>query len=180
GVEGRVFAAARRKGREGGLGNAVTLRQAIDAALPAVAKSFTAQPLIEARLRRTLGTSYLYLGERRTAADQFEASRALYARHRGPDHPDTLTSMHDLANSYPDLGPPREAADHREPPRALQTANLGPDHPDTLRSMITLANSYHSLGRRAEALALREATLAMQKAKLGPDHPDILRSMNNL
>jgi serine/threonine-protein kinase len=86
-VEQRVFAAARPKGQAGSLGPAVTLRQAIDAALPAVAGGFADQPLVEARLRRTLGKSYLDLGEPRIAAEQFEASCALSARHRGPDDP---------------------------------------------------------------------------------------------
>src|SRR5262245_43415464 len=93
-VEGRVLAAARPEGQQGGLGHAVTLRQAIDAALPFVVEGFAAQPLVEARLRWTLGMSYLYLGEPRTAAEQFEASRTLYTRHRGPDDPQTLKSMY--------------------------------------------------------------------------------------
>ena len=74
--EDRVLAAARPEGRAGGLGRAVTLRQAIDAALPAVAQDFAAQPLVEARLRQTLGTSYYHLGDPAKAAEQFEASRA--------------------------------------------------------------------------------------------------------
>ena len=113
-VEQRVFAAARPKGQAGGLGREVTLRQALDAARPAVAQGFANQPLIEARLRRTLGQSYLYLGEPRTAAEQFEASRALDARHRGPDDPETLRSMFGLANSYHALGRRAEALKLRE------------------------------------------------------------------
>jgi hypothetical protein len=81
-VENRVFAAARPEGLEGGLGQAVTLRRAIQAALPFVAKSFPDQPLIEARLRRTLGMSFRYLSDWRTAAEQYEAARALYGTYR--------------------------------------------------------------------------------------------------
>ncbi len=179
-VENRVLAAARPEGRPGGLGRAVTLRQAIDAALPAVAQDFAGQPLVEARLRQTLGTSYYHLGDPATAAEQYEASRDLYARHRGPGDPDTLQSMNNLANSYSDLGRRAEALKLREHTLALRKARFGPDHPDTLDSMHHLANSYFELGRRAEALKLREQTLALRKAKLGPDHPDTLKSMDNL
>jgi tetratricopeptide (TPR) repeat protein len=179
-VEKRVLAAARPKGLEGGLGREVTLRQAIDAALPFVAEGFASQPLVEARLRRTLGQSYLDLGEARTAAEQFEASRALYARQSGPDDPETLTTMHGLADSYNDLGRHAEALKYREQTLALMKAKLGPDHPDTLRSMYGLAISYNNLGRHAEALKLHEETLALMKAKLGLDHPDTLRSMYGL
>jgi tetratricopeptide (TPR) repeat protein len=98
----------------------------------------------------------------------------------GPDHPDTLKSMHSLAISYNALGRYAEALTLLEATLAVQKVKLGPDHPDTLRSMLNLANSYQALGRHAEALKLLEATLALQKAKLGPDHPDTLSSMLNL
>jgi serine/threonine protein kinase len=179
-VENRVFAAARPEGEAGGLGHAVTLRRAVEAALPFVAKSFSDQPLIEARLRLTLGISFSYLGDAKTAAEQQEVARTLYARHRGPEHPDTLSSMNDLANSYADLGRHADALKLHEETLALRKAKLGPDHPDTLKSMVNLANSYADLGRHADALKLRKETLALMQAKLGPDHPDTLKSMVNL
>jgi tetratricopeptide (TPR) repeat protein len=179
-VENRVFAAARPEGQYGGLGHAVTLRRAVEAALPFVAKSFTDQPLIEARLRLTLGYSFLCLGDATTAAEQAEAARALYIRHRGPEHPDTLKSMYSLANSYYALGRYADALKLYEERLALQKAKLGPDHPDTLNSMNNVGNSYGTLGRYADAVKLLEETLALQEAKLGPDHADTLSSMYNL
>jgi tRNA A-37 threonylcarbamoyl transferase component Bud32/predicted secreted protein len=173
-VEDRVFAAARPDGFEGGLGREVTLRKAIEAALPFVEKSFPSQPLIEARLRLTMGRSFNFLGDARTSAKQEAAARALYARHLGPDHPETLMSMNNLANSYEYLGLDAEALKLREETLALRKAKLGLDHPDTLWTMNNLANSYEHLGRYAEALKLREQSLALRKAKLGPDHPDTL------
>jgi tetratricopeptide (TPR) repeat protein len=179
-VEKRVFAAARPEGQGGGLGREVTLRRAIDAALPFVDQSFHDQPLIEARLRMTLGRSYLYLGEAQVAADQYQKARTLYTQCLGPDHPDTLSSMNDLGDSYSRLGRYSEARLLHEEALALSKARLGPDHSGTLWSMSRLANSYYGLGWHAEALKLREQTLALCKAKLGPDHPDTLGSMNNL
>jgi serine/threonine protein kinase len=179
-LERQVLAAARPLGQAGGLGHDVTLRQAVEAALPVVATSFKDQPLIEARLRMTLGQSFYYLGEAQIAADQWEKARALRSQHLGPDHPDTLRSMNCLACSYADLGRRGEALELREQALVLMRAKLGASHPDTLRSMYQLANSYTVLGRHADALAIREETLALQRAKLGPDHPDVLRSMNGL
>jgi serine/threonine protein kinase/tetratricopeptide (TPR) repeat protein len=179
-LEKRVFAAARPMGQPGGLGRAVTLRQAVEAALPFVETSFANQPLVEARLRMTLGESSWYLGEANKAAEQCQRARTLYTEHLGPDHPDTLHSMHCLARSYAALGQFAEALALREETLARRKATLGPDHPDTLRSMHCLACSYADAGRRADALALREETLALMKARLGPDHPDTLRSMYSL
>jgi non-specific serine/threonine protein kinase/serine/threonine-protein kinase len=179
-VENRVIAAARPERQAQGQGRDITLQKALESALPYVEKSFANEPLIEARLRLSLGTSFAYLGDHRTAAEQFEAARALYARHRGPDHRDTLVSMNNLANSYAALGRHPEALELYQQVLAIQQARLGADHPDSLTNMNNMANSYAALGRHQDALKLREETLAMQKVKLGSDHPDTLGSMNNL
>jgi serine/threonine protein kinase len=179
-VEKKVFAAARPQGRQWGLGGGVTVRQAVERALPFVEKSFTNQPLIEARLRMTLGQSFWSLGEAEIAAELCQRARTLYTRHLGPDHPDTLKSMHALARSYHALGRYAEALQLKEETLARRQARLGPDHPDTLKSMSSLACGYHAVGRYAEALQLCEKTLALRKVRLGPDHPDTLHNMHNL
>ena len=97
-----------------------------------------------------------------------------------PDHPDTLMTMHNLANSYDALGRNVEALKLREHTLAMQKAKLGSDHPDTLMAMLALAKSYQALGRQTEALRLREQTLVLMKAKLGSDHPDTLTCMSGL
>ena len=106
-----------------------------------VIKSFFDQPLIEARLRMTMGTSFLYLGDAKTAIEQFQAARELYTEHRGSNDPDTLSSMNNLALSYAAAGRTREALKLHEETLQLRRAKLGPDHPDTLRSMNNLALS---------------------------------------
>jgi tetratricopeptide (TPR) repeat protein len=179
-VEDHVFAAARPEQQEGGLGRNVTLRQAVEAALPAVATRFPTQPLVEARLRKSLGTTFYYLDEGRLATEQYKAARALYARHRGPDHRDTLESMMNLANGYDAWGKSADALKLREETLALQKARLGPDDADTLKSMNNLAISYFGSGRHDEALKLLKEAQALMRAKLGPDDPNTLNSMNNL
>jgi tetratricopeptide (TPR) repeat protein len=179
-VDKQILAAARPKGQAGGLGREVTLRQAIEQAVAHVDKSFPTDPLIEARLRLSLGWSFWYLGEAKTASEQSQTALALYTQHRGPDHPDTLHSMSCLAQSYSTLGRHEDALKLREEVLARQTAQLGPDHPDTLNSMGGLASTYADLGRLTDALKLREEVLARRTAQLGPDHPDTLSSMHNL
>jgi eukaryotic-like serine/threonine-protein kinase len=179
-VENRIFAAARPEGQSGGLGRNVTMGKAIQSALQYVKQGFTSQPLIEARLRMTLGKSFYYLGDAKTAAEQEDAARAIYTRLRGPDDPDTLMAMHNLASSYDLLGRVDEALKLREETLALRRAKLGSDHPDTLAAMNNLGLSYGNAGRLADALKLREETLAGFKTLRGPDHPDTLMAMNNL
>jgi tetratricopeptide (TPR) repeat protein len=179
-VETRVFAAARPEGQAGGLGREVTLGRAVESAATFVERSFTHQPLIEARLRLTLGRSFLYLGKPGIAADQDGAARAIYTKALGPDHPDTLTSTYRLAGDFAALGRHVDALKLHEQTLALRRARLSPDHPDTLLSMAALASSWDHLGWHDDALKLHEQTLARQKANLGPDHPDTLLSMHAL
>jgi tetratricopeptide (TPR) repeat protein len=179
-VEDRVFAAARPRGQDGGLGKDVTLRDALVASLPALATDFADQPLVEARLRITLGTSFLYLGEAETAAAQFQLARQLYLDHRGPDHAETLRSIESLASSYADLGRHADALQLRTEVLARRTAHLGPDHAETVAGMSALARSYNALARHAEALELREQVLALRRVRPGPDHPDTLASLKDL
>jgi serine/threonine protein kinase len=179
-VENRVIAAARPAKQAGGRGYDVKLADAVKWALPYVETSFSDQPLIEARLRMTLGTSFLYLGKVDIAVAQHEKARTLFIQHLGPDHPNTLASMANLANSYSAAGRTQDALKLREETHARRKATLGPDHPETLRSMNNLAQSYFATGRRQDALKLHEETLKRKKAVVGPDHPDTLGSMNNL
>jgi serine/threonine protein kinase/Flp pilus assembly protein TadD len=179
-VETRVFAAARPKDEAGGLGYGVKLADAVKAALPFVDKAFTGQPLIEARLRMTMGRSFALLGDTTSAIKQFQAARQLYTKHRGPDHPDTLDCMHSLAIAYDRAGRFREALQLGEETLRLQQAKLGPDHPDTLQSRCVLPGFYRHAGLIREALQVSEESLPLLKAKLGVDHPDTLGSMMNL
>ncbi len=178
--EDQVFAAARPKGQDDGLGAGVTLRDAIAASVPGLEKGFAEQPLVEARLRRALGITFYYLAEHEQARDQFVRARTLYTQHRGQDHPDTLKSMHNLANSYVALNRPADALRLREETLAIQKRVLPPDHPNTLQSMHNLANSYYALNRSADALRLFGEVLEIQKRVLPPDHQDTLKSMTNL
>jgi hypothetical protein len=179
-VQDHIFAAARPVDRPGGLGPDVTLRQALDTALPVVERSFVAQPLVEARLRMTLGMSFWYLGDDRTAANQFRRARTIFTDRLGPDHPDTLESMHNLANAYAALGDESEAFQLREETLTRRNARLGPEHVDTLRSRLALASSYAILNRFDDALKLDQQTAALMEAKLGPEHSETLQAMNSL
>ena len=96
-----------RRGRnesQRALGGKVTLRKAIESALPYVERSFPNQPLIEARLRLTLGVSFYLLGDPQRAAEQQRAALTLYSRLLGAQHPDTLAAGNRLANTYAMLG----------------------------------------------------------------------------
>src|SRR5262249_55408994 len=95
-VEKRIFSVVRPEGVEGGLGRDITLRKVVEFALPYVENSFPKQPYIEARLRMTLGISFLHLGDPKTACEQCEAAFALHVKSRGRYAPETLRCVQNL------------------------------------------------------------------------------------
>ena len=72
----------------------------------------TDDPLGVARMQMDLAKAQLGLGYAERAIDLFTKARATFTAHLGPDHPDTLRSMHWLASGYQDAGKvrPRRAA----------------------------------------------------------------------
>jgi serine/threonine protein kinase/tetratricopeptide (TPR) repeat protein len=179
-VENRLIVPARPERQGKGVGPDVTLKQALRDSLVFVENSFRDHPLVEARLRLTLGHSFWRLGEAKIAAEQCRIARRLFTGHLGIDDPDTLRSMNMLANCYLDLGRYDDALNLKEETLALCDLRLGPGHPNTLTAMSNLAVACSALGRHAEALKFNDETLARRKARLGPDHPDTLLSMHNL
>jgi serine/threonine protein kinase len=176
----QVLAAARPESQAGGLGIHATIRAAVDAAEPKIAAAFQDRPLVEAAIRDTLGKTYWYLREDQAAIPQQERALALRRDHLGPDHPDTLTSMNNLADAYQAAGQLDKALPLYEQAVPKMKEKLGPDHPDTLTSMSNLASAYADAGRLDKALPLYEQALAKRQEKLGPDHPYTLMTMNNL
>jgi serine/threonine protein kinase/tetratricopeptide (TPR) repeat protein len=162
-----------------------TIRELLDRAAKELApdkieRNFPNQPLVQAEILRTVGQTYRGIGEAGVAIDFLTRSVELFRRHVGPDHPDTLISMNNLADGYTDVGKLELALPLYEETLKLMKAKLGADHPNTLVSRNNLAECYRATGKLDLALPLFEETLKLMKAKLGADHPDRLTSMNNL
>jgi tetratricopeptide (TPR) repeat protein len=98
----------------------------------------------------------------------------------GPEHPETLEAMDNLAHDYRNLRRFDDAVKLLEQTLAIQQRTLGRDHLETLAGMIRLANAYNDVGQHAKAVKLREEALELQKQKLPADHPDLLTSMYSL
>jgi tetratricopeptide (TPR) repeat protein len=98
----------------------------------------------------------------------------------GSEHPDTLTSMSNLAASYRELGRSKEAAQLDEQTLGIRKRVLGLEHPGTLISMNNLAASYRHLGMIKEAAHLYEETMELDNRIFGPEHPHIFYRQEGL
>ncbi|KAL4788547.1 hypothetical protein BJX76DRAFT_363310 [Aspergillus varians] len=104
----------------------------------------------------------------------------LNRRVQGPEHPNTMLSMQNLAFTYSEVGKPDEAENLTLQALDAHKRLRGPEHPDTLSSMSSLALIYLNIGRYEDAKELEEQTLHIRRRVLGPEHPDTLTSINML
>lgn len=74
----------------------------------------------------------------------------------GAEHPDTLTTRHNLASAHQDTGRVTEAIAIYEPLLAQRERILGAEHPDTMATHHNLAGAYRAIGRVQEAAAVQE------------------------
>ncbi|KAF5857543.1 hypothetical protein ETB97_005646 [Aspergillus alliaceus] len=108
----------------------------------------------------------------------------------GPEHPNTLTSMANLASTFWNQGRWNEAEKLELEVLETRKAVLGAEHPDTLTSMANLAATYPDqgrwneaeklFGRWSEAEKLEMQVMETSETVLGAEHPSTLRSIMNL
>ncbi|MFJ4853571.1 tetratricopeptide repeat protein [Streptomyces sp. NPDC088730] len=136
-------------------------------------------PSAESLARRHEQAAELHAdGRTDEATAVYEEVAEARARVLGPDHPDTLVALDDLAAAYGDTGRAQEALRLGERVAEARTRVLGPEHPDTLDTLDNLAASYDDVGRTQEALRLREWVAGARTRVLGPDHPDTLEILD--
>ena len=108
------------------------LRENLVKAVKELEGSAIGDPLEVAAMQNDPRHLLVGLGEYDLAVEVLEKARATRKSKLGPDHPDTLTSMGNLAMGYLDAGKLDKALPLFEETLALMKAKLGPDHPDTL------------------------------------------------
>ncbi len=117
-----------------------------------------------------------YASARSAFEQQVKARRSLL----GQEHPDTLTSMSNLAATFLAQGELDGAGRLQEAALEASKRMLGEEHPLTLTSMSNLANTLNAQGDLPSARRLQEAVLEAEKRVLGEEQPRNLNYMNNL
>jgi len=103
-------------------------------------------------------------------------------RHRilGAEHPNTLTSMNNLALTLGAQGDMEGARKIHEQVLEITLRVLGAEHPSTLSSMNNIAETLRAQGDMEGARKIHEQVLEITRRVLGAEHPDTLSTMNNL
>ncbi|MFB0553335.1 MAG: tetratricopeptide repeat protein, partial [Phycisphaerae bacterium] len=125
----------------------VTIHSFLDSASQSLNGRFEDKPLVEARIRRTLGWTYRGLNQYKIAELHLERSLQIYQEELGDEHPDTLQCMSSLGWVYHDQGLLEDTERIITKTLELKRRVYGEKHPDTLNSMLHLAVLYMDLGR---------------------------------
>ncbi len=110
----------------------------------------------------------------------YESALEIRRSELGDRHPDTATSLNNLAYLYKSMGEYDRALPLYESALEIYRSELGDRHPDTATSLNNLAYLYSSMGQYDRALPLYESALEISRSELGDRHPDTATSLNNL
>jgi tetratricopeptide (TPR) repeat protein len=140
-----------------------------------------------ARLLNQAGV-YLYdRGRYAEAEPLYQRALAIRERELGASHPNTVTSLNNLAELYRVQGKYVEAEPLYQRALEIRERELGASHPNTATSLNNLALLYRGQGQYAEAEPLYQRALEICLRMLGEEHPttqtigknyaDLLRKM---
>ncbi|OBT53786.1 hypothetical protein VE04_07701 [Pseudogymnoascus sp. 24MN13] len=130
-----------------------------------------------AAINTRLGWYYMLKGETIRAEPILQEAIVVRERELGVNHPDTLTSVSNLASVLQRQGRYKEAESMNR--RALEgrERELGVNHPSTLTSVSNLASVLQSQGRYEEAESMNRRALEGRERELGVNHPSTLTSV---
>jgi serine/threonine protein kinase/tetratricopeptide (TPR) repeat protein len=149
-------------------GRDVTVKEVLDEMAKTLGERFEQQPLVEARLRLTVGNTYYALGGY-DAAEGHEA-RALEIRREllGEDDPLTLEAKNNLGWTYIKQGRYEESEALFR--MVLEERVVGQEDATTVRSMHGLAWTHVELRDSARAESLAVEALEISRRVLGEEH----------
>lgn len=153
------------------------MKEALDRAATKIGQRFQDQSLVEAAIRMAIGTGYDALKEWQLVVPHVKRALELRKIHLGPDHPDTLASMDNLAQAYMWVARHQDSIALRQQLLENRKSILGPDHPETLSSIARLGDAYLRAGRLDMACRLLEQLLEKQRSIYGATDAGTLNTM---
>jgi tetratricopeptide (TPR) repeat protein len=119
-------------------------------------------------------------GKYQEAIPLAEKAVEIARRLRGPEDPDTATSLNDLGLLYKIIGEYAKAEPLYQEGLRIRQKVLGSEHPDTATSLSNLGLLYKAMHEYAKAEPLLQEALRIRQKVLGPEHPHTADSLNNL
>ncbi len=158
----------------------VSMRQVLATASERIEEGFEDEPVVEAAVRHTLGSTYFELGEYPLAQAHLERALELRRQHLGPDDVATIDCLNDLGVMFKRWGRYDKAVVHLRGALDGRRAILGAENESVLESMNNLAACLDMKGETAEAVDLYIETRDLCRRLLGEEHVGTLMVTGNL
>ena len=127
-------------------------------------------------------SSYLYSCSTYSKAKPlFQQALVICKKTLGPDHPDLVITLHNLALLYADQGRYTQAELLYKQALAIKEKALEPkNHPSLATILDNLGRLYTAQGCYTQAEPLYQQALTIKKKTLGPSHPSLATTLDNL
>lgn len=158
----------------------ITLGEILDMASENLKTKFSDEPLVEASIRHTIGTTYLSIGRVSLAEAHIESAYRIRQAELGQRHAHTLTTIVSLGRLRIHQGRYKEAEGLSRTALEGRRRLLGPEHKDTLQSMHLLAIVYWFQRRHIEAEKCFSELSELRRRTLGEDHPETIHALSGL
>jgi len=158
----------------------IRMRAVLDEASTRLDGRFVGQPLVEATLRTTIGTTYVNLGLADAAEPHLVRALELLRTTRGERHRATLAAADAVAGLREVQGRIEEAERLHRELFVLESEELGAGAVETLRTRGRLATILTDSGRMEEAEPELRAVLAGRRETLGAAHEETLEAAGAL
>jgi tetratricopeptide (TPR) repeat protein/predicted Ser/Thr protein kinase len=165
---------------EVGAGEIVTARELLDTGADRVRSRFEDQPLVQARLMRTLGSIYRKLAMHAESEQLLRDSVEVYESSEATDPGGLASSLDELGVLYAVQGRFAEAEPLFKQSLTIGEEQNGPDSGALLGNLDKLGNLYAIIGRYDEAEPLFRKALAIRERTLGPDDLSLSATLDNL
>jgi eukaryotic-like serine/threonine-protein kinase len=154
-------------------GSTITAREVLDRGRERLPSELSDQPLVQARLLRTIGYVYGNLGLYNDAAQLLEQAVAVGERAADSNPLELAHTLQRLGVLYREQGRTAEAETALRRAIEINRRAGAPESKEFASVIRSLANVYHVLGRHAEAEPLLREALSIQERLLGPDDPEV-------
>ena len=127
-----------------------------------------------------IGQTYSAHGSYDLATQLLQWALAGKEKTLGKEHPDTLTTVHDMASVFDNQGEYDKALKWYQRTLDGEEKTLGKDHPDTLTTVHGMASVFDNQGEYDKALLWYQRALDGKEKTLGKDHPSTLNTVHNM
>lgn len=161
-------------------GRTITAREILDRGAATVQTTLRDQPLVQARMLRTLGSVHTSLGLYARADSLLGEAVEIYRHSPAAEERDLASALDGRANAVKQRGDIPAAIELAEEALRLRERSFGPDALPIAQSLNNLGLLYVRVHDHEAARPLLERAVAIRERTLGPDHPDLASTLQTL